>query len=49
LHDLSRLFADARMSDDEREAARRRHAEYFCFVLKRAKELYKQGGEAVAR
>jgi tetratricopeptide (TPR) repeat protein len=47
LHDLSRLFADAGMSDDERETASRRHALYFLSVLEQANNLYKQGGEAV--
>jgi tetratricopeptide (TPR) repeat protein len=49
LHDLMRLFANMRMSEDEREAAKYRHAKHFCSTLKQANALYEQGGEAVAR
>src|SRR3990172_7743424 len=49
LHDLARVFANARLSDAERAAARRRHAEHFETVLRSAKELYLQGGEHVFR
>lgn len=49
LHDLARIFADGRMSNDERIAAKREHAEYYCRMLAQAKELYKQGGAAIRR
>lgn len=49
LHDLVRLFADARLSNAELNKGQRRHASYYLSVLRDAKELYKQGGEAFKR
>ena len=49
LHDLARLFADSRLSDDERAAAQRRHAEHYKAVLAAADDLYLQGGEETLR
>ena len=49
LHDLARVFADSRLSDAERNLARRRHAEHFKAVLAAAGHLYLEGGEAVLR
>ena len=49
LHDLARIFADGRLSDIERDAAKQRHAQHYCQALARADELYLQGGEAVKR
>jgi tetratricopeptide (TPR) repeat protein len=48
LHDLARVFAGARLSDDERDAGQRRHAEHFKEVLAAADELYLKGGDAIA-
>lgn len=49
LHDLARLFADSRLSDDERYAAQARHAGHYLEVLDEAHGLYLQGGEAFMR
>ncbi len=49
LHDLARIFADGRLSEEERDAAKRRHARHYCQTLEQAKELYLQGGEGVKR
>lgn len=49
LHDLARVFADARSSEEERDAAQRRHAEHYKDVLAAATDLYLEGGEAVRR
>jgi tetratricopeptide (TPR) repeat protein len=46
LHDLARLFADSRMSDDEGRATRMRHAAQYLKVLGESQELYSKGGEA---
>jgi len=43
LHDLARDFADARLSDEEREAAQRAHAGHYAPVLALANDLYEQG------
>src|SRR3989442_1351125 len=45
LHDLVRLFADARLDKAERVAAQRRHAEHYKDVAAAADKLYQQGGE----
>jgi tetratricopeptide (TPR) repeat protein len=45
LHDLARLFADSRMSDDERGAARIHHAAYYLTVLEACNVFYMQGGK----
>ncbi len=47
LHDLARLFANARLADDERDAVQRRHAAHFHEVLAAANDLYLRGGEGV--
>jgi predicted ATPase len=47
LHDLARLFADARMEEQERRATRAAHAQHFCEVLAEADDLYKAGGEQI--
>ncbi|HEV2799671.1 MAG TPA: tetratricopeptide repeat protein [Pyrinomonadaceae bacterium] len=49
LHDLARLFADSRLSDDERDAVQERHAKHYLAVLGRAEQLYLEGGEAFMR
>ena len=49
LHDLARIFADGRLSDIERDAAKQRHAQHYCQTLAQTTELYLQGGEAVKR
>ena len=49
LHDLARLFADSRLSDDERDAVQERHATHYYTVLKKANGLYLEGGEAFMR
>ncbi len=40
LHDLVRLFARARLTDDERTAAQRRHAEHYESVLSDSPKNY---------
>jgi tetratricopeptide (TPR) repeat protein len=47
LHDLARLFADSRMSDDERRATRMRHAAHYLTVLEECDDLYLKGGDAI--
>ncbi|MDT7780265.1 MAG: hypothetical protein QOC99_2777, partial [Acidobacteriota bacterium] len=47
LHDLARLFADSRMSDDEGRATRIRHASHYLTVLEECHVLYLKGGEAI--
>lgn len=47
LHDLARLFADSRMSDDEGRATRMRHAEHYLTVLGECGDLYLKGGDAI--
>ncbi len=47
LHDLVRLFADARLDSAERATAQRRHAEHYKKVAGAADELFLQGGESV--
>jgi tetratricopeptide (TPR) repeat protein len=49
LHDLTRLFADARLSEEERSASRMRHAAHYLSVLLETDKLYKQGGEPLKR
>lgn len=48
LHDLARLFADSRLSADERIAVRLRHAIHYVEILSECQELYKQGGKSIA-
>lgn len=47
LHDLARLFADSRLSDEERNAGRMHHAAHYLSVLAGCDELYERGGEAI--
>ncbi len=49
LHDLARVFADSRCSEEERAGAQRRHAEHYVGVLEQADALYLQGGPALFR
>ena len=46
-HDLVREYASRQLTDAEELTARLAHADYFIAVASRAKELYKQGHEAV--
>ena len=45
LHDLVRIFADERLSEDERNASQRRHALHYLAVLREAGELYFHSGK----
>jgi tetratricopeptide (TPR) repeat protein len=47
LHNLTRHFADSRMSDDEGYATRMRHAAYYLKVLEECSNLYLKGGDAI--
>ena len=47
LHDLARLFADSRTSDDEGHATRMRHAAHYLLVLSECDDLYLNGGDAI--
>jgi tetratricopeptide (TPR) repeat protein len=47
LHDLARLFAASRMSDDEGHATRMRHAAHYLTVLEECNALYVKGGDAI--
>lgn|GEM_PF-609743 len=47
LHNLARLFADARLSEEERVAAQQRHALYYLEVVKETNRLYLEGGESL--
>jgi tetratricopeptide (TPR) repeat protein len=49
LHDLGRLFADTKLSTEERSLAQKRFAMHYKDVLTAANELYKKGGEALLR
>jgi tetratricopeptide (TPR) repeat protein len=49
LHDLARLFADSKLSDEERTAAHKRYAKHYRDVLAVANELYKEGGAELAQ
>jgi tetratricopeptide (TPR) repeat protein len=49
LHDLARLFADAKLSAEERAVGQKRFATHYKNVLAAAKELYKEGGESLLR
>jgi tetratricopeptide (TPR) repeat protein len=49
LHDLSRLFAAAKLGDEERALGLKRHATHYKNVLAAAEELYHSGGEALLR
>jgi tetratricopeptide (TPR) repeat protein len=47
LHDLARIFANSRLSEEERSASRMGHAEHYLSVLWETDKLYKQGGDAI--
>jgi tetratricopeptide (TPR) repeat protein len=47
LHDLARVFADSRCSEQKRTGAQRRHAEHYRGVLAQAEDLYLEGGLAL--
>jgi tetratricopeptide (TPR) repeat protein len=49
LHDLARLYADGRLSEEERNELNRRHAMHYERVLAECGELYLEGNESVAR
>jgi len=49
LHDLARLFADAKLSAEERAVGKKRFATHYRDVLAAANELYKEGGESLLR
>lgn len=49
LHDLTQLFAKAKLSTAERAAGYKRHATHYKDVLAAANDFYFQGGEALAR
>src|SRR5207245_1044459 len=49
LHNLVRLFADARLGSAEREVAERRHAEHYKNVIGGANDLYLRGGESLKK
>jgi tetratricopeptide (TPR) repeat protein len=49
LHDLARVFANSRCSEEERTGAQRRHAEHYRDVLAQARTLYLQGGPDLLR
>jgi len=46
LYELTRLFADAHLSQANRCTGQKRHAEYYLEVLTQAARLYQQGGES---
>jgi tetratricopeptide (TPR) repeat protein len=49
LHDLARVFAEARLDEDEeeRDEARLRHATYFQHLLSDVSDLYQKGGDKI--
>jgi tetratricopeptide (TPR) repeat protein len=47
LHDLACLFADSRMTDDERHATHMRHAAHYLTVLRACQDFYLKGGDAI--
>lgn len=49
LHELARLFADEKLSAEERAVGQKRFATHYKEVLAAAKELYKEGGESLLR
>lgn len=49
LHDLARLFAEAKLSAEERVVGRKRFATHYKNVLAAADELYLEGGESLLR
>ena len=49
LHDLVRLFADAKLNAGERAVGQKRFATHYRDVLNAAKKLYMKGGESLLR
>ena len=49
LHDLARLFADAKLSAEERAVGQKRFATHYRDVLAAARDLYLEGGESLLR
>lgn len=49
LHDLSRLFANDHLNEDELSKGQRRHASHYLRMIREADKLYLQGGEALKR
>ncbi len=49
LHDLARLFADAKLSPEERAVGQKRFATHYRDVLAAADELYLEGNESLLR
>jgi tetratricopeptide (TPR) repeat protein len=49
LHDLTRLFADIKLSAEERTVGQKRFATHYKDVLAAAKELYEEGDESLLR
>jgi len=47
LHDLSRIFAESRLNQNELANAQRKHAIYYLKTLSRANNLYKKGGASL--
>ncbi len=47
LHDLAREFASAQLSKAEHNATQLSHAQHFCEVLRKSRDLYLQGNEQV--
>ena len=47
LHDLARLFADAKLNSEERLAGQKRHATHYLDVLLACEDLYQEGGAAL--
>src|ERR1051325_7912381 len=49
LHDLARLFADTKVSAEERAVGQKRFAMHYRDVLAAARKLYEKGGESLLR
>jgi len=47
LHDLARLFADSRLTEDERTTAQQRHAAHYLAILSECSKLYLKGSDSV--
>lgn len=48
LHDLTRMFLDSRLGEQERVDAQRRHAVYYLSKLREVGKLYNQGHESLS-
>jgi len=49
LHELARLFADAKLSTEERAVGQKRFATHYKHVLAAARDLYLEGGKSLLR